>query len=201
MRFRRSALLASLWTLLSATPAAAHLVSTGLGPVYDGMGHLLLSPEDLLPAIALGLYAGLRGAHFGRVLIGSLPVSWFLGGILGLVAPGLGLPPLTGAFSFLVTGALLASDLKIPRGTFTAIVVLFGGLHGAANGTVMTLSPTTSLRILAGVGFLLFVLLSLSSAFVLSLKARWMHIAIRVLGSWTLATGILLVGWSLRTGG
>jgi hypothetical protein len=41
--------------------AAAHLVTTGMGPVYDGIGHLLLTPEDLVPALAMALYAGLRG--------------------------------------------------------------------------------------------------------------------------------------------
>ena len=43
------------------TDARAHLVSTGMGPVYDGIGHLLLTPEDLIPTLALALYGGLRG--------------------------------------------------------------------------------------------------------------------------------------------
>ena len=52
--------------LLSPTPAFAHLVTTGMGPVYDGIGHLLLTPEDLVPVFAIALYAGLRGAVAGR---------------------------------------------------------------------------------------------------------------------------------------
>jgi hypothetical protein len=46
--------------------AHAHVVTTGMGPVYDGIGHLLLTPEDLIPAMAVALYAGLRGKDPGR---------------------------------------------------------------------------------------------------------------------------------------
>jgi hydrogenase/urease accessory protein HupE len=44
----------------SARTAQAHLVTTGLGPVYDGISHFLLSPDDLIPVLALALLAGLR---------------------------------------------------------------------------------------------------------------------------------------------
>ena len=32
--------------------AEAHLNSTGMGPIYDGLMHFLISPEDLVPAHA-----------------------------------------------------------------------------------------------------------------------------------------------------
>src|ERR1039457_3005757 len=47
-------------------PAEAHLNSTGMGPVYDGLMHFLTSPEDFAPVLALALLAGLRGASYGR---------------------------------------------------------------------------------------------------------------------------------------
>jgi hypothetical protein len=53
-------------SLLIPSYAAAHLVTTGMGPVYDGIGHLLLTPEDLVPSLAVALYAGLRGKSPGR---------------------------------------------------------------------------------------------------------------------------------------
>ena len=34
----------------------AHLVTSGLGPVYDGILHLFSTPEDLLPVLALSLH-------------------------------------------------------------------------------------------------------------------------------------------------
>ena len=50
---------------LGCGPAEAHLNATGMGPVYDGVMHFLTSPEDLVPALALALLAGLRGAACG----------------------------------------------------------------------------------------------------------------------------------------
>jgi hypothetical protein len=62
--------------------AEAHLVTTGLGPVYDGIGHLVLTPEDWVPVVALALFAGLRGAAAGRGALCLLPVAWVAGGLL-----------------------------------------------------------------------------------------------------------------------
>jgi hypothetical protein len=51
------ALVAGSALLLWPWHAEAYLVTTGLGPVYDGIGHLLVTPEDLLPVLALALCA------------------------------------------------------------------------------------------------------------------------------------------------
>jgi hypothetical protein len=37
-----------------------------MGPIYDGLLHFLTSPEDLVPVLALALFAGLRGVRYGR---------------------------------------------------------------------------------------------------------------------------------------
>ena len=42
----------TLAVALCAAPAEAHLNATGMGPLYDGLLHFLLSPEDLMPALA-----------------------------------------------------------------------------------------------------------------------------------------------------
>jgi hypothetical protein len=44
-------------TLSVAPSARAHLVNTGFGPFDDGLTHLFVTPEDLLPVIALALFA------------------------------------------------------------------------------------------------------------------------------------------------
>ena len=51
--------------LVRPEAAKAHLVSTGLGPFYDGVTHLLVSPDDLLGVIALSLLAGLNSKGHG----------------------------------------------------------------------------------------------------------------------------------------
>jgi len=43
-----------------------------------------------------------------------------------------------------------------------------------------------------------FVLISLTSAFVVQLQAPWARIAVRVVGSWIVASGLLMLGWAVR---
>ena len=65
--------------------AEAHLITTGLGSVYDGVAHLALSPEDLVPVAGLAVLAGLRGPAHGRWALFVLPVFWLVGGAAGLL--------------------------------------------------------------------------------------------------------------------
>jgi hypothetical protein len=73
----------SLAIAVCAAPAEAHLNSTGMGPIYDGLVHFLTSLEDLVPVLALALLAGLRGPSYGRRALFVLPSAWLLGGFLG----------------------------------------------------------------------------------------------------------------------
>jgi hydrogenase/urease accessory protein HupE len=180
--------------------ASAHLVNTGLGPYYDGISHLALTPEDLLPTIALGLLAGLRGKAFGRRLLFYLPVVWLLGGVAGLLAPiPVGAPVVT-AVSFLVFGGLVAADAKLPLGLVTTLAALLGLVHGGLNGAAMA-QDGLGVGGLLGIATAVFVVVTLSSAFVTSLRAPWTRIAVRVAGSWIVAIGLLMIGWALRGAG
>jgi len=185
----------SIALLCCPSLAVAHLVTTGMGPVYDGIGHLLLTPEDLVAALALSLYAGLRGAMTGRRTMFFLPFAWFAGGVVGSMAshvPALPVP----ALSFLVVGVLIAADLSMPANAVLALTIVIGLVHGFFNG--VSFREGAGILGLAGVMAMLFVLVTLVSAFVVSLKKFWMRIAIRVAGSWIAACGLLLLGWSLR---
>lgn len=181
--------------LLKPTDAAAHLVTTGMGPVYDGIGHLLLTPEDLIPAISVAVYAGLQGRWSGRHALFLLPLAWFLGGVIGLSSdepPVVALP----AVSFLVLGALIATDLRLPANGYTLMITLVGLVHGFFNGLALKGGPG-SLGLL-GIMATLFVLVALVSAIVVSMKPPWTRIGVRVTGSWVAAIGILMIGWFIR---
>jgi hydrogenase/urease accessory protein HupE len=113
--------------------AEAHLVTTGLGPLYDGVLHFILTPEDLVPALALALLAGLRGAPHGRRALSVLP-AWLLGGVIGLgsagpVASG-GPGSIATSLSFVLLGALVAVDARLPLPAMTALAALLGLVHG-----------------------------------------------------------------------
>ena len=175
--------------------AAAHLVTTGMGPVYDGIGHLLLTPEDLVPALAVALYAGLRGRAPGRRALFFFPLAWLLGGFIGLTANTMPVFPVS-AFSFLLVGILIAADLRLPDNAFTVLAIAVGIMHGFFNGIALKAGP-------GGLGLLgimsaLFVLVAIVSAFVVSLKPPWTRIVVRVAGSWVAAMGLLMIGWFFR---
>lgn len=191
--------LAFLAALLISARADAHLVTTGLGPVYDGIGHLLLTPEDLVPILALALYAGLRGARAGRLALFVLPLSWMLGGLLALGLGGAVSAPVP-ALSFILIGLLVAIDVRLPDGAVATLAGSLGLIHGFLNGPAMAGNGPGALGLL-GIAVVAFVLVALASALVVSLKAPAARIAVRVAGSWIAAIGLLLLGWTLRTRG
>ena len=175
--------------------ARAHLVTTGLGPVYDGISHFALTPEDLLPVLALALLAGLSGPRCGRAVLFVLPVAWLSGGLLGLSRSSeLPLPALT-ASTLLGLGALVALDRKLPLGLVAGLAAALGFFHGYLNGT----AKLGALG-LSGVAATLFVVVALVAAFVVSLRAPWSRIAVRVAGSWLVAISMLMLGWAFRAG-
>jgi hypothetical protein len=51
---------------------------------------------------------------------------------------------------------------------------------------------------LVGIASTVFVLTAISASRVISLRATWSRVAIRVAGSWVAATGLLMLGWGLR---
>ncbi len=196
MRTRVLCGLALAGALLGPLHAEAHLVTTGLGPVYDGIGHFFLTPEDLVPAVALALYAGLRGARPGRFALFILPAAWLLGGLASVAAgaePRFPLAPV----SFLALGVLVAANLKLPDAAVAALAAALGLAHGFWNGAALAAGPGG--LGLVGIAFALFAVVALASALVVSLRKPWTHVAVRVTGSWIAAVGLLLLGWTLRT--
>jgi hypothetical protein len=51
---------------------------------------------------------------------------------------------------------------------------------------------------LPGLVFAVFVLVALMVSFVVSLRWPWTRIAVRVAGSWIVACGLLMLGWTVR---
>jgi hydrogenase/urease accessory protein HupE len=186
----------ALGLALFPLPGYAHLIETGLGPVYDGITHFALTPEDLIPALALAALAALRGKDHARRAIFALPASWLLGGIVGTLA-GATVPGSLAWVPLLVLGGLVAADLRLTPGATSAIAVVLGLLLGYANGAAME-QAGPGLRGVFGIAGTVFVSTTLAAAFVAAWQAGWMRIAWRVAGSWVAASGLLLLGWSLR---
>jgi hydrogenase/urease accessory protein HupE len=123
------------------------------------------------------------------------PLAWLLGGFAGLSASSMPTFPLP-ALSFLLLGALIAADLRMPENVFTVLALAVGIMHGFFNGIALKAGPS-GLGLL-GIMVALFVLVAMVSAFVLSLKPPWTRIVVRVAGSWVAAMGLLMIGWFFR---
>ena len=182
-----------LWPSISR----AHLVNTGLGPFYDGVSHLAMSPDDLLSALALALLAGLSGARAGRHVLFLLPPVWLLGGLFGLQFEQEVSLALFSILSFLVTGALVALGRKLPLMLISGLTFCFGLVHGFLNGNAIAQVGGGFLA-LFGISMAVFVLTALFSALVVSLRAQWARVTVRVAGSWITAIGLLMLGWAYK---
>lgn len=189
-------MLAAVISLGSQT-ASAHLVTTGLGPVYDGISHFLVSFEDLLPVVALALLAGLNGTRSGRVALLLLPVAWLAGGLGGVLTGVMPLPGVATAVATLVLGGLVAIDRRLSPRVVATLAAALGLLHGWSNGAGIAAANREGLALL-GIGGMVFVAVASLTAVAASVRAQTARIAVRVAGSWIAAIGLLLIGWQLR---
>ena len=173
------------------------MINTGLGPFYDGLAHLFVTPEDLLPVIAIALLGGLRGAHFGRTVLFVLPVAWLAGSFAGRFSPvPLTLPALTAAFT-VILGGLVAADRPLSVTLVAGCGLLLGLLHGVLNGIELARQHSI-ISSSVGVFVALFVVVSLLAGQVTAVRTAWARVAVRVAGSWIAASGLLMLGWTLR---
>jgi len=182
---------------LAPQTAHAHLVQTGFGTFYDGVAHLFITPPDLLVAIGLGLLAGLCGAAASRSVVFALPAAWLAGEMAGAFFPSsLALPWLT-TVSFGAVGVLVALNANLPRALLVALACGAGLLHGFVNGSTMVAAGTDRLGMI-GASVSVFLVITLASGLVVSLRAHWAQVAVRVAGSWIAAIGLLMLGWLVR---
>ncbi len=198
---RRGGLLVLLLALTVCPGSAeAHLNSTGMGPLYDGAAHFLESPGDLLCALALALFAGLRGAESARRALFVLPGAWLIAALAGSAAPAVAENAVATALWVLGLGALLALDAKLSPRAVSALAACTGAYHGFLDGSGLGGSAST-LGALVGMTAAVFALSALASALVVAIRFDWGRIAVRVAGSWLAASGLLWLGWAARSSG
>jgi len=186
--------------LLLPAVADAHLVNTGFGTFYDGVAHLFITPSDILVALGLGLLAGLCGAADSRAAIIAMPAAWLTGELIGSIYPAIITLPWLTTLSFGIVGVLVALNAKIPQRVLLMLTCGAGLLHGFVNGATMAAAGTDRLAML-GAAVAVFVVITLLAALVVSMRAQWSRIVVRVAGSWIAAIGLLMIGWLVKGGG
>lgn len=190
------AALAALLFLCWPGVADAHLMSTGVGPFYDGALHVLASADQVLPLLALCLLAGLRGKASGRAILFALPPALLVGGAAGRWGPATPFIGVASTILLLTLGGLVAADVRLSSRAVILAATACGLLIGYANGAAMAEARLGAVSLL-GIATTGFVAAALVTAFVVSLRAAWMRIAVRAAGSWMVALGLLMVAWSV----
>lgn len=176
----------------------AHLVTSGVGPFFDGVAHFFVSLDDLFVVAALALLGGLLGKDAARSMVVVLPLAWLIGLVIGMTfATRLEGSSWATAISLLIIGLLLGWCPKLPMWGIAMLAVGVGLAHGGWNGAAMSATETSvvaSLGIVSAVG----VVTLLLGATTVSVKANWQRIAVRVVGSWIAAFGLLALAWHFR---
>lgn len=197
MRLRIATLGTTIACSCFAPSANAHLVSTELGPFYDGAAHPLVTPEDLLVILALAALAALRGAEGGRRALLGLCTAWTVATAVAFAWTGIAtVPPLVVASLLVALGIACALKRAPAPPLLLALGVAIGILHGLENGAAARAADgiwLSTLGIATGVS----VLAILATALGVHLERRGAVIVLRVAGSWVAAIGLLFAGWQL----
>lgn len=182
--------------LAGPTTAHAHLVSTRFGDFYGGALHPLTAFEHVLPWLAMGLLAGMQGPKCGRWILLAFPLGLAVGTALALVIHQEPLVSTLNIASFVLVGALVAAAWRLPQSVLIVLGVALGLTHGYENGTAMT-AETNTLLFVSGVACVGYVVIALvTAATVAFLRGEaWRRIALRALGSWVTAIGIMLIAF------
>lgn len=181
---------------LLSGPAFAHSEFPGVGSFWNGALHLFVSPEE-----AIGLFAiGVAVARFGtermqKPLLAHL-LALPLGTIAGLFAAPAELESLR-ALPLLAPGVVLI----VPAYSSLAYAVGAVGFASAATGFACgnAVPPDTS-RLVFAAGMVFGALVVTGAALLVweRLARPWLHIGVRIAGSWMVAIGVMLLGAALR---
>jgi hydrogenase/urease accessory protein HupE len=106
--------------------------------------------------------------------------------------------PILAALWFLLLGGLVAADARLSLLSMTALGALLGLVHGYFNGAGIPEQSSSPLIAVVGIVAAVFVLIALAAAFAIRLQTHWARIAVRVVGSWIAASGLLMLGWAVH---
>lgn len=199
-RFLAARATAGAWLLAITADAHAHSAAKGIGDFYSGALHALTALEHVLPFLALGVLAGQQGQKAEPVL-GVFCIALLVGAALAIWIPALPYLAVLNIDSAIVLGGLVAIAKPLPAAIFYAIAVVFGLGHGFANGEGMSegIKPYLFIPGVALAGLVVTAYGLIVTDWLLRRKAGWLHIAVRVAGSWIAAIGILVLAVSGRT--
>ncbi|WP_426413398.1 HupE/UreJ family protein [Bradyrhizobium ganzhouense] len=196
------ALMAAAMLLAGANATEAHIVAARLGDFYMGAVHPVTDLQDVVLWTATGVLAGTLGFAKGRLLILVFPLGLLVGLSLGNVF-GAAPAQLADATMMLAIGMLLAAAAQVPTLLLCAIAFAVAVIRGAANGA--DLGPETDrLLFAAGLACVGYGAITLTMALTAVFKRTnsdsaisWRSIAVRALGGWIAAIGLMMASLAL----
>lgn len=175
---------------LASVDASAHGSVKGLGTFFSGFIHPLLEPSHLVGLIAMALLIGPRWESVRRAELCFI-VAVLLGGVWAAFGP-----PLATDTALMAGAALIGLAVVVARPlpvVFYAVAACFVGL-GIGIGSRPDPSPGAAPWILlAGSCLGAVVWFANMSQLVHAMRKPWMHILVRVFGSWVTASSILVL--------
>lgn len=193
-----------IFLLLALAPqwSWAHLVSTRFGEFYAGMLHPVLALNHLLPWLALALLAGLQPVTSARRNLLIFPLAVAVGTVMDCLFPEAALISHLNLLAFFSLGLLVTLALRLHQGLFITVAILFGVVEGYGNGTLdetLDVFGTGFWLYVAGVSVAAYLVIAITSAAShwISQRQEWGSIAVRALGSWIMAAGILYSGYMI----
>lgn len=198
----RSTVAGGLALIASATSAHAHIIGARLGDFYAGAAHPLTDLTDVILWFALALLAGSLGPSAARPILLVFPLGLVAGLSLGAEISSARAGGLAASGMLVLAGLLLAAGLRIHRALLCAIAFAAAALRGAANAGGM--GPETNRLLFAlGIAVAGYVTIALVAAATVAFRGEeaasqgWRRIAIRALGSWIAAIGVMMGGLAL----
>ena len=127
-------LLAAATVILTPTVAFAH---TGVGNTsgfLHGFGHPISGLDHILAMVMVGVFAWQLGGRALWLVPMTFLVIMSIGGALGIAGIGVPFVEIGIALSVVVSGAIVAFNVKAPTAAAMGLVGLFAIFHGHAHG-------------------------------------------------------------------
>jgi urease accessory protein len=195
MRERRSriAIRATVFIVLAGcNPAWAHTPIEGVGGLYGGLLHPVLTPTHGLALLGLGLLIGQQPASKRWLPLLLFAMALAVGLLALALAVGetvAGAVLLAGAAT---SGALVAAALRLPIPVLGPLAAAIGAAIGL-DSPPDVISTAEAVLTLIGTGLGAAIALGLVVAGVARMARDWQRIGVRVLGSWTAASALLAI--------
>jgi urease accessory protein len=176
--------------LTFADAARAHDPVPGVSGFPGGLLHPVFVPAHLLALVGLGLFIGQQHARWAAAL-------FFAGGLvagLGAIAAAVGETQANTVLLLTagITGGLAALAAPAPPVIGWLLAVVTGAAIGL-DSPPQVISVSEATIMLIGTGLGAFIVLIVVGACAALLRREWQRIGVRVIGSWTAASAILVL--------